>query len=797
MRRRSGRPAISPAPRPPRGGCAPPRPTTRAACTCSRRCSKRAEDFEGAERSLRDLLQRDPGDATALNYLGYMLAERGQRLDEAVDLVQRALKLEPGNPSFLDSLGWAYFQQGKLDLADPPLTEAASKMPNNSVIQDHLGDLRFKQQRFADAAAAWERSLAGDGDSIDRPRIQKKIQDARSRLEPPIARCRAARRQRGCSRSRACASLARARRRVRRSASSLPERTRRRPFPDAAHGATSRRSRSAAASARSRATLGLSGARDRRALRGNVDAGFEAPEKVRLEGRHPLGRPVFILVVAGPAGHALLPRENRVLRNAAPPTSSRRSSGCSSTPRRSARAGQRLRVRGRRAVRRTAVPAAWSAVDGRRRDDLPAAGARAVAGRCGATRRAGRRVHLLGLRERPAVDAAAAGRPARRRPTSPCGCRDVNINVPLEPEVFEVDVPARRRAADARRAAPRGAARRRNEPQTPTRDSAPPAPRCSAGSQRRIVGARARQGQSRSARARHPRRRLPRAAHRVSDHRAARHADRAGEAGAVRAEVPDARRAARRREPGLACGAALWKALGRAGDPADTVVTIEKAIPMRGRARRRQRRRGGGAAGAGAAVGRRAALAAARGRVRHRRRRAVLPVRRHRARAGPRRRDLSARRSSRVTGSSSSGRRSACRPPRPTPGTTRTGPPACASRAGAADPAGAVAEPRGADDQRSRAAGHPPASRRSAPSRPRCARPGRSPRRCRAAARPFSACSAPARPPRGRSGRSHERAPSAVLSRTLSRAEHEQRGPARSCAAFDPGRAIPATLIAF
>jgi tetratricopeptide (TPR) repeat protein len=142
------------------------------------------KDFAGAEGSLREILKRDPTDATALNYLGYMLAERGQRLDEAVDLVQRALKLEPGNPSFLDSLGWAYYQQGKLDLADPPLSEAATKMPKNSVIQDHLGDLRFKQQRFADAAAAWERSLNGDGDSIDRPRIEKKIQDVRSRLEP-------------------------------------------------------------------------------------------------------------------------------------------------------------------------------------------------------------------------------------------------------------------------------------------------------------------------------------------------------------------------------------------------------------------------------------------------------------------------------------------------------------------------------------------------------------------------------------------------------------------------------------
>jgi tetratricopeptide (TPR) repeat protein len=138
-------------------------------------------DRAGAEKALRELLARDPLDATALNYLGYMFAERGERLDEAVDLVQRALKVEPGNPSYLDSLGWAYFRLGKLELADPPLTEAASRLPNSSVVQEHLGDLRFKQERFADAVAAWERSLAGDGESIDRAKIEQKLREARER----------------------------------------------------------------------------------------------------------------------------------------------------------------------------------------------------------------------------------------------------------------------------------------------------------------------------------------------------------------------------------------------------------------------------------------------------------------------------------------------------------------------------------------------------------------------------------------------------------------------------------------
>ena len=139
-------------------------------------------DADGAESALRELLARDPLDAPALNYLGYMFAERGVKLDEAIELVQRALTVEPTNPSYLDSLGWAYFRQGRFDLADAPLTEAAAKLPSNSVVQDHLGDLRYKQERYREAAAAWERSLAGDGDSIDRARIEQKLRDARARL---------------------------------------------------------------------------------------------------------------------------------------------------------------------------------------------------------------------------------------------------------------------------------------------------------------------------------------------------------------------------------------------------------------------------------------------------------------------------------------------------------------------------------------------------------------------------------------------------------------------------------------
>lgn len=134
-----------------------------------------------AERELRALIDRDPLDAVALNYLGYLLADKTDRTPEAVRLIERALEVEPDNPAYLDSLGWALFKQGKVAEADGPLGRAAAALPANSVIQDHHGDVLARQGRWAEATAAWQRALAGDGESIDRDAIDKKIEDAQRR----------------------------------------------------------------------------------------------------------------------------------------------------------------------------------------------------------------------------------------------------------------------------------------------------------------------------------------------------------------------------------------------------------------------------------------------------------------------------------------------------------------------------------------------------------------------------------------------------------------------------------------
>ena len=138
--------------------------------------------FADAESAFRQVLSKDPEHAPALNYLGYMLAERGERLDESVSLLNKALAIEPDNGSYLDSLGWAYYKADKLDLAVTNLERAAGQMQSNSVIQDHYGDVLFKLSRYDDAIAAWNRAIGGDGDSIDRATIDKKIRSAKQKL---------------------------------------------------------------------------------------------------------------------------------------------------------------------------------------------------------------------------------------------------------------------------------------------------------------------------------------------------------------------------------------------------------------------------------------------------------------------------------------------------------------------------------------------------------------------------------------------------------------------------------------
>ena len=144
---------------------------------------ERQKRYADAERIFRQVIADDPHQADALNSLGYMLAERGERLEESVDYVQRALALDPGNAAYLDSLGWAYFKLNRLDLAERHLREASAQMETNSVVQGHLGEILFKLGQYREAIDAWQRALAGDGESITRADIEGKIKAAKQKLD--------------------------------------------------------------------------------------------------------------------------------------------------------------------------------------------------------------------------------------------------------------------------------------------------------------------------------------------------------------------------------------------------------------------------------------------------------------------------------------------------------------------------------------------------------------------------------------------------------------------------------------
>jgi tetratricopeptide (TPR) repeat protein len=142
----------------------------------------RQKRYAESETVFRQLISKEPENAPALNYLGYMLAERGERLDESVTYLKRALAIDPENGSYLDSIGWAYYKDGKLDLALEHLKRAADRLTTNSVVQDHYADVLFRLGRYDDAIAAWNKALSGDGDSIDRNDIDRKIRSARQKL---------------------------------------------------------------------------------------------------------------------------------------------------------------------------------------------------------------------------------------------------------------------------------------------------------------------------------------------------------------------------------------------------------------------------------------------------------------------------------------------------------------------------------------------------------------------------------------------------------------------------------------
>lgn len=147
------------------------------------------KQYDQAEAEYRKALAIDPNSATILNDLGYMLADRGVRLPEALEMVKKAVELSPQEGAYLDSLGWVYFKLGQYGPAEENLRKAIDRTSNDASIHDHLAEVYEKTGRLKLAVAQWERtmteyahSLPADADPADVAKVKRKLDDARTKL---------------------------------------------------------------------------------------------------------------------------------------------------------------------------------------------------------------------------------------------------------------------------------------------------------------------------------------------------------------------------------------------------------------------------------------------------------------------------------------------------------------------------------------------------------------------------------------------------------------------------------------
>jgi len=151
------------------------------------------KNYDEAEKQFRSVLKSDPENAGALNYLGYMLADRNVRLEEAQQLISKAVDLEPDSGAYLDSLGWVHFRLNHLDQAEMELLQALDsredpRIKKDPTVHDHLAEVYFKEGKFKEATQEWELAVSemktaspAEMDAVELKRITGRLDEAKSK----------------------------------------------------------------------------------------------------------------------------------------------------------------------------------------------------------------------------------------------------------------------------------------------------------------------------------------------------------------------------------------------------------------------------------------------------------------------------------------------------------------------------------------------------------------------------------------------------------------------------------------
>lgn len=137
---------------------------------------ERAGDWPKAEADFRKALELNPDQPQVLNYLGYSFVDRGENLDEALDLIERAVAAQPEAGYIIDSLAWAYFRLGRYEDALEPMERASLLEPVDPVVTDHLGDVYWAVGREMEARFQWRRALSFEPEEDAADRIRRKLE---------------------------------------------------------------------------------------------------------------------------------------------------------------------------------------------------------------------------------------------------------------------------------------------------------------------------------------------------------------------------------------------------------------------------------------------------------------------------------------------------------------------------------------------------------------------------------------------------------------------------------------------
>ena len=136
---------------------------------------EKLKDLKGSEADIDTALKLAPNEAQLLNYLGYSWVDRGEHINEALTMLEKARALRPYDGYIVDSVGWAYYRLGRYEDAARTLEQAVLLVPGDPTINEHLGDALWKAGQHMDARFQWSHAITFGAEGETKSALEQKL----------------------------------------------------------------------------------------------------------------------------------------------------------------------------------------------------------------------------------------------------------------------------------------------------------------------------------------------------------------------------------------------------------------------------------------------------------------------------------------------------------------------------------------------------------------------------------------------------------------------------------------------